>query len=87
MIYHDGNESVKGHYVTDLFHIGSSHWLRCDDINVKTISVQQLLNPQAPRVPYLLFYRRCDTLRSSNSSQQHQQRGSNTITNNNSSSH
>lgn len=80
VVYHDGNESVKGHYLTDLFHIGSSNWLRCDDNNVKTISVSQLLNPQPPRVPYLLFYRRCDTLRSSNSSQQ--QRGSN-----NSSSH
>ena len=69
MVYHDGNESVKGHYLTDIFHIGSSNWLRCDDNNIKTITTQQLLNPQAPRVPYLLFYRRCDTLRGSNSNQ------------------
>lgn len=62
VVYHDGSESVKGHYVTDIYHIGSNNWLRCDDTSVKQVTTQQLLNPQMPRVPYLLFYRRCDTL-------------------------
>ncbi|RWS29170.1 ubiquitin carboxyl-terminal hydrolase-like protein 4 [Leptotrombidium deliense] len=69
VVHHDGHESIKGHYITDIFHIGSSLWLRCDDNTIKPISTQQMLNPQPPRVPYLLFYRRCDTLRGHNQPQ------------------
>ena len=35
-----------------------------DDTNVKVISNKHLLNPEPPNTPYLLFYRRLDTLRS-----------------------
>ncbi|KAI1285407.1 Ubiquitin carboxyl-terminal hydrolase 10 [Halotydeus destructor] len=76
VVYHDGTESGKGHYITDIFHIGRSQWLRCDDVSIKAISTQQLLSPQLPRVPYLLFYRRCDTLRSTSGPAQSSSRGS-----------
>jgi ubiquitin carboxyl-terminal hydrolase 10 len=63
VVYHEGTEANKGHFITDLYHIGTSMWLRCDDSVVSEISVQQLLHPTTPKTPYLLFYRRCDTLR------------------------
>lgn len=62
VVFHDGTDSYKGHYVTDIYHIGSSRWVRCDDSSVKAITVEELLHPKLPRLPYLLFYRRCDTL-------------------------
>ena len=65
VLYHEGSEANKGHFITDLYHIGTSLWLRCDDGVVKPISVQQLLHPTSLKTPYLLFYRRCDTLRMS----------------------
>lgn len=63
VVYHDGKEASKGHYVTDAFHIGYSCWLRYDDASVKTVQEEQVLKPQGTRVPYLLFYRRSDTIR------------------------
>ncbi|KAG9509354.1 Ubiquitin carboxyl-terminal hydrolase 10 [Fragariocoptes setiger] len=68
VVYHDGSEAIKGHYLTDVFHIGSSQWIRCDDSSLKVITTQQLLSPEPPRTPYLLFYRRLNTLRASNRS-------------------
>lgn len=35
VVYHDGKEATKGHYVTDAFHVGYSSWLRYDDASVK----------------------------------------------------
>lgn len=85
VVYHDGKEATKGHYVTDAFHVGYSSWLRYDDASVKPVSTskapsvvvtcnyyfplfqvqeEQVLNPQGTRVPYLLFYRRSDSIRS-----------------------
>ncbi|XP_050311738.1 ubiquitin carboxyl-terminal hydrolase 10 [Anthonomus grandis grandis] len=64
VVYHDGKEATKGHYVTDAFHVGYSSWLRYDDASVKPVQEEHVLNPQGTRVPYLLFYRRCDTIRS-----------------------
>ncbi|KAF7271049.1 ubiquitin specific protease 10 [Rhynchophorus ferrugineus] len=64
VVYHDGKEATKGHYVTDAFHVGYSSWLRYDDASVKQVQEEQVLNPQGTRVPYLLFYRRSDTIRS-----------------------
>ncbi|XP_030746503.1 ubiquitin carboxyl-terminal hydrolase 10 [Sitophilus oryzae] len=64
VVYHDGKEATKGHYVTDAFHVGYSSWLRYDDSSVKQVQEEQVLNPQGTRVPYLLFYRRSDTFRS-----------------------
>ncbi|KAG5893174.1 hypothetical protein JTB14_000434 [Gonioctena quinquepunctata] len=63
VVYHDGKEASKGHYVTDAFHIGYSSWLRYDDSSVKTVQEEHVLKPQGTRVPYLLFYRRSDTIR------------------------
>lgn len=60
--YHDGKEATKGHYVTDAFHVGYGGWVRYDDSSLKGISENNVLNPQLPRVPYLLYYRRCDTI-------------------------
>lgn len=63
VVYHDGYEATKGHYITDAYHVGYSSWFRYDDSSVKMIPREELLKPQAGRVPYLLFYRRCDTLK------------------------
>lgn len=62
VVYHDGKEATKGHYVTDVFHIGYGGWIRYDDAKVITVSENDVLKPQLPRVPYLLYYRRCDTI-------------------------
>ncbi|KAH8298642.1 hypothetical protein KR018_005676, partial [Drosophila ironensis] len=62
VVYHDGKEASKGHYITDVFHSGYSSWLRYDDSSVKPVSEKHVLQPHTPRVPYLLYYRRSDTL-------------------------
>lgn len=64
VVYHEGTEAHKGHFLTDLYHIGAGLWLRCDDSVVSHVSLSELLHPNAPKTPYLLFYRRYDTLRS-----------------------
>lgn len=66
VVYHDGKEATKGHYITDAFHVGYNSWLRYDDASVKPVQEEQVLKPQGTRVPYLLFYRRrrCDTVKS-----------------------
>lgn len=63
VVYHDGKEATKGHYLTDAYHVGYASWLRFDDSSVKTVQEEQVLKPHGTRVPYLLFYRRCDTVR------------------------
>lgn len=60
--YHDGKEATKGHYVTDAFHVGYGGWVRYDDSSLKGVSEGNVLKPTPPRVPYLLYYRRCDTI-------------------------
>ncbi|KAF7992221.1 hypothetical protein HCN44_001546 [Aphidius gifuensis] len=60
--YHDGKEATKGHYVTDAFHVSYGAWVRYDDSSVKGVSQNDVLNPSTPRVPYLLYYRRSDTI-------------------------
>lgn len=62
VVYHDGKEASKGHYITDVYHTGYMNWLRFDDSAVKPVSENNVLRPRAPRVPYLLYYRRCDTV-------------------------
>lgn len=62
VVYHDGHESSKGHYVTDTFHQGYGTWLRCDDATLRPIHLQAVLQPFGSRVPYLLFYRRMDSV-------------------------
>lgn len=61
IIYHDGKEANKGHYVSDVYHAGYNCWMNYDDACVKAIPASELKRCNAPRVPYLLFYRREDT--------------------------
>ncbi|KAL5292814.1 USP10 family protein [Megaselia abdita] len=61
VVYHDGKEATKGHYITDVYHPGYLNWLRFDDSSVKPIAENTVLFPSPPRVPYLLLYRRSDT--------------------------
>ncbi|XP_066596871.1 ubiquitin carboxyl-terminal hydrolase 10-A-like isoform X2 [Prorops nasuta] len=65
--YHDGKETSKGHYVTDAYHGGFGGWIRYDDSSVKAVSEKNVLKPTLPRVPYLLYYRRCDTINNNQS--------------------
>ncbi|GAB0092632.1 ubiquitin carboxyl-terminal hydrolase 10-A [Sergentomyia squamirostris] len=62
VVYHDGKEASKGHYITDVFNIGYASWIRYDDSTVKSVSEHTVLHPHLPKVPYLLYYRRCDTI-------------------------
>lgn len=62
VVYHDGKEAVKGHYLTDVYHFGYNNWIRYDDTIVKPVTEHHVLHPRAPRIPYLLYYRRCDTI-------------------------
>ncbi|XP_049874149.1 ubiquitin carboxyl-terminal hydrolase 10-B isoform X2 [Pectinophora gossypiella] len=61
VVYHEGVEAVKGHYLTDTFH-GQAGWIRYDDSTVTQVTDTQVLKPKPPRMPYLLMYRRHDTL-------------------------
>uniref|UniRef100_A0A182PDK1 ubiquitinyl hydrolase 1 n=1 Tax=Anopheles epiroticus TaxID=199890 RepID=A0A182PDK1_9DIPT len=61
VVYHDGKEASKGHYITDVYHTGYASWIRYDDSIVKPVPEYNVLRPRAPRVPYLLYYRRMDT--------------------------
>ena len=62
VVYHNGTEATKGHYVTDIYHTGLSTWLRCDDSILKTQTESMVLAHSASSVPYILFYRRGDTM-------------------------
>lgn len=62
VVYHDGKDATKGHYITDVYHSGYLSWLRYDDSSVKRVPEKHVLHPNAPRVPYLLYYRRLDTI-------------------------
>lgn len=62
VVYHDGKEASEGHYLTDVFHVGYSSWIRYDDSSVKAVPESVVLRPRHPRVPYLLYYRRFDTI-------------------------
>ncbi|XP_074000200.1 uncharacterized protein isoform X2 [Rhodnius prolixus] len=73
VVYHDGKEATKGHYLSDVFHVGTSGWIRYDDAVVRSVPESQVLNPPFPRVPYLLYYRRQDTIGQQGVQQQQQQ--------------
>ncbi|MPC07657.1 Ubiquitin carboxyl-terminal hydrolase 10 [Portunus trituberculatus] len=62
VVYHDGKEATKGHYVVDIYHGGYNCWLRCDDSFIKEVPESNVVRHVPPRVPYLLFYRRGDTM-------------------------
>jgi len=62
VVYHAGREATKGHYVTDIYHTGYATWLHCDDSIVQPTAEQLVVTPTASSTPYLLFYRRGDTM-------------------------
>lgn len=62
VVYHDGKEASKGHYITDVYHTGYLSWIRYDDSTVKRVGEKSVLHPHMPRVPYLLYYQRIDTI-------------------------
>uniref|UniRef100_A0A182TGA5 USP domain-containing protein n=1 Tax=Anopheles melas TaxID=34690 RepID=A0A182TGA5_9DIPT len=37
VVYHDGKEASKGHYITDVYHTGYASWIRYDDSIVKPV--------------------------------------------------
>lgn len=62
VVYHNGREATKGHYVADVYHTGYASWLHCDDSTVKPTAEQLVTQPSPNSVPYILFYRRGDTM-------------------------
>uniref|UniRef100_A0A0K2TBB1 ubiquitinyl hydrolase 1 n=1 Tax=Lepeophtheirus salmonis TaxID=72036 RepID=A0A0K2TBB1_LEPSM len=62
VVYHNGGEATKGHYVTDVYHTGLSTWLRCDDCTIKSVNESSVLAHTHNSMPYILFYRRGDTM-------------------------
>ncbi|GFT93888.1 ubiquitin carboxyl-terminal hydrolase 10 [Nephila pilipes] len=56
VMYHDGEEAIKGHYISDVYNHGNQTWIRCDDRSVTAVTEDQVLSYSPPRVPYLLFY-------------------------------
>lgn len=61
VVYHNGKEASLGHYVTDVYHAGLG-WLHCDDSLIKSMTENMVLAHSANSVPYILFYRRGDTM-------------------------
>ena len=61
VVYHNGKEASLGHYVTDVYHAGLG-WLHCDDNLIKSMTENMVLAHSASSVPYILFYRRGDTM-------------------------
>lgn len=70
VVYHHGPKAEKGHYTTCVFHGG--FWVHLDDTKVSSIDERHVLDIADycsmnnnsnldHRVPYLLFYRRCDS--------------------------
>ena len=57
VVYHDGKEATKGHYVTEVHHTGTGNWLRFDDSIIRVVDTQ-LFKYNLPRMPYLLLYRK-----------------------------
>jgi len=62
VVCHNGREATKGHYVTDVFHTGYGCWLHCDDAVVTETADESVLTPSQTSTPYILFYRRSDTV-------------------------
>ncbi|KAF0292922.1 Ubiquitin carboxyl-terminal hydrolase 10-A [Amphibalanus amphitrite] len=62
VVYHSGKESTKGHYITDAYHPAYQQWVRYDDSSISAVAESAVLRPEPPLVPYILFYRRVDTV-------------------------
>jgi len=61
VVYHNGKHASDGHYVTDVYHAGLG-WLHCDDSLIKSMTETMVMAHSANSVPYILFYRRGDTM-------------------------
>uniref|UniRef100_A0A915KFX2 Ubiquitin carboxyl-terminal hydrolase n=1 Tax=Romanomermis culicivorax TaxID=13658 RepID=A0A915KFX2_ROMCU len=77
VVFHHGENAEGGHYTADIFHGGQ--WLCMDDTKVEPVTDAHVLNFDPPRVPYLLFYRRCDVLSDNRMVSQQQQNAGNFI--------
>ncbi|CAI6374613.1 unnamed protein product [Macrosiphum euphorbiae] len=62
VVYHDGKEANKGHYFADVFYVALGRWIRFDDANVRFVTDKEVCQPKPPCMPYLLYYRRNDTI-------------------------
>lgn len=65
VVYHDGADAYKGHYLSDVYHLGLNQWVRCDDATLKVISINKIVSDNqcnSNMKPYMLFYRRQDTI-------------------------
>lgn len=64
VVYHHGKSATGGHYTTDIYHIGLNGWIHMDDQNVHKVPLgrDETFKYVPNRVPYLLYYRRCDLL-------------------------
>lgn len=60
VLFHHGKAASGGHYTTDAYHSGLNGWVRYDDSIVRQVPVSHVLKFVPNRIPYLLFYRRCD---------------------------
>lgn len=60
VVYHHGEKAEGGHYTAAIFHGGG--WVLIDDTRITALNDNELNGFDPPRVPYLLFYRRCDSL-------------------------
>jgi len=61
VVYHNGKHASDGHYVTDVYHAGLG-WLHCDDSLIKSMTETMVMAHSSNSVPYILFYRRGDTM-------------------------
>ena len=64
VVYHHGKSATGGHYTTDIYHIGVNGWIHMDDATVIKLPQgrDETFKHVPHRVPYLLYYRRCDLL-------------------------
>ena len=64
VVYHHGKIATGGHYSTDIYHIGLNGWINFDDEKVVKLPQgrDETFKHVPNRVPYLLYYRRCDLL-------------------------
>merc|ERR1711994_1181234 len=84
VVYHNGKEASLGHYVTDVYHAGLG-WLHCDDNLIKSMTENMVLAHSASSVPYILFYRRGDTMVGASSQNDKERSGKNSSTSSSSS--
>ena len=59
VVYHNGTEASKGHYITDIYHTGLATWIRCDDSILKVMPESLVLAHSANRFAHYFFFSRC----------------------------